>query len=426
MRLLILLFCCFTGFASAQGYEKLYSDYRGSLYQIRLIEKSSNSKAAIGSGFQISADGLVATNYHVVAEAVRKPEKYQLQYLSVDGTMGELELLDIDVVNDLALLRQSQPGPEHIQLARRTPGKGQTIVSLGNPLDLGMTLVPGTYNGIAAGSFYDRIHFSGSINPGMSGGPAIDARGEVVGINVATAGNQISFLVPVEKLIALREHYQRQNGHPVDLLVATHRQLLDNQQKIIDAVLAAEWKLRPLGEAMVVGGILPSIQCWGNSEEDEDNPVRRIDKGCTGQDVVYLSEDFNTGRVEYEFFWLEADDLLPSRFYSEYQNQMSSFYPGNIAGEDDVTNYRCRQGFTSQERRMGKSKADSSRLPVLARTSYCVRRYQQFPDLYDIFFLSLTVDQKDRALVSHFTLSGFTEGSAAAFTEKFTSEIQWH
>ncbi|WP_308366045.1 MULTISPECIES: serine protease [unclassified Microbulbifer] len=426
MRLLTLLFCCFTGFASAQSYEKLYSDYRESLYQIRLIEKSSNSKAAIGSGFQISADGLVATNYHVVAEAVRKPEKYRLQYLSVDGNRGELELLDIDVVNDLALLRQDKPGPEHINLSRHAPSHGTTIISLGNPLDLGMTLVPGTYNGIAAGSFYDRIHFSGSINPGMSGGPVIDAKGEVVGINVATAGNQISFLVPVDKLIALREHYQRQDGRPVDLQAATHRQLLDNQQKIIDSVLEAEWKLRPLGDAMVVGEILPSIQCWGNSEEDEDNPVKRIDKGCTGQDVIYLSENFNTGRVEYEFFWLEADDLLPSRFYSEYESQMSSFYPGNMAGEDDVTNFRCRQGFTSQERKVGKSKADNDRQPVRARTSYCVRRYQQFPDLYDVFFLSLTVDQKDRALVSHFTLSGFTETSATAFSEKFTSEIQWH
>ncbi|SDJ95113.1 S1C family serine protease [Microbulbifer yueqingensis] len=427
MRLLILLLCCFSGFAAAQSYEQLYSDYRDTLYQIRLIEKSSNSKAAIGSAFQISADGLLATNYHVVAEAVSDPGKYILEYVSVDGDKGTLTLLDIDVINDLALLRLDKPGKHFLQLADNTPRRGETIVSLGNPLDLGMTLIPGTYNGIASGSFYDRIHFAGSINPGMSGGPAINLGGKVVGINVATAGNQVSFLVPVGKLATLVSHY-RKAGKEVDLQAVTNQQLVANQKRIIDAILNAEWNTRSLGEAMVVGEILPAIQCWGNTEEDEDNPVKRIDKGCTGQDVVFLADDFNTGRVEYEFFWFQAEDLLPARFYSEYERQMSSFFPGNDAGEEDVTDFRCKQAFTRQPRKVspGVPKAANNKPPVIARTSYCVRRYRDFPDLYDVFYISLSVDRENRALVSHFTLSGFTEESAEAFTEKFTSEIQWH
>ncbi|BBM01892.1 S1C family serine protease [Microbulbifer sp. GL-2] len=425
--LLAWVLCCLSALTLAQGYEQLYSDYRGSLYQIRLIEKSSNSKAGLGSGFQISADGLLATNYHVVAQAVSDPEKYTLEYLSTDGTKGTLELLDIDVVNDLALLRQDKPGAEYLQLATDTPKKGETVISLGNPLDLGMTLIPGTYNGIAGGSFYDRIHFSGSINPGMSGGPAINTRGQVVGINVATAGNQVSFLVPVDKLSTLLKHFHKRD-EALDLKAVTYQQLIDNQQRIIDSILQADWKRRALGEAMVVGEIVPAIKCWGNTQDDDESPIKRIDKGCTGQDVIFLSDEFNTGRVEYEFFWLEADDLLPARFYAEYEQQMSTFYPGNSAGEEDVTNFRCRQGFTSQPRTGNGpiSKPDRSKKPLIARTSYCVRRYKDFPDLYDIFFLSLSVDQKNRALVSHFTLSGFTQESADAFTEKFTSEIQWH
>ncbi|WP_237067040.1 S1C family serine protease [Microbulbifer guangxiensis] len=423
-RLLALLLCCIPGFAMAQSYEQLYSDYRGALYQIRLIEKSSNSKAGLGSGFQISADGLVATNYHVVADAVSEPEKYRLEYLSVDGVEGSLSLLDIDVINDLAILRMDKPGNQYLILAEETPRKGETIFALGNPLDLGMTLIPGTYNGIASGSFYDRIHFAGSINPGMSGGPVINSAGNVVGINVATAGNQVSFLVPVEKLAKLRQHLGIE-GKAKNLQQVTHEQLLQNQQEIIDQVLKAEWKLRPLGDAEVVGEIVPAIQCWGNTQEGDDNPVTRIDKGCTGQDVVYLSETFNTGRIEYEFFWLEAEeDLLPARFYNYYEDQMSRFAPGNDAGEDDVTEFKCRQAFTEQPRTAGENGEKST--PIVARTSYCVRRYKEFPDLYDVFYLSLSVDKEDRALVSHFTLSGFTKESAAAFSEKFTSEIQWH
>ncbi|MCK7596260.1 serine protease [Microbulbifer sp. CAU 1566] len=435
--------------ALAQSYEQLYSDYRGSLYQIRLIEQSSNSKTGLGSGFQISADGLIATNYHVVSEAVHDPDKYQLKYLSVDGAEGDLELLDVDVINDLAILRQKgKPGADHLQLAAQSPSKGETIVSMGNPLDLGMTIVPGTYNGIAGGSFYDRIHFSGSINPGMSGGPVINRNGQVVGINVATAGNQISFLVPVNKLVALWQDFKQDAGEgngAVELQPVINRQLHRNQQRIIDKILAADWKLRPLGDALVVGEIVPSVQCWGNTSDDDEEPVTQIAKGCTGQDVVYLSEEFDTGRVEYEFFWLESDDSLSSaRFYSAYEDEMSGFYPGNSAGEDDVTNFNCKQQFTIHPRNgHGKEqdaesaeseaapeqtppKANGNRDPVIARTSYCVRRYKDYPELYDVFYVSLTVDQSNRALVSHFTLSGFTQESASAFTQKFVSEIQWH
>lgn len=448
----LLLFFCASA-ALPQSYEQLYSDYRGSLYQIRLIERSSNSKAGLGSGFQVSANGLIATNYHVVSEAVHHPEKYALKYLSVDGKEGDLELLDVDVINDLAILRQKgTPGGDHLQLATTTPSKGETIVSMGNPLDLGMTIVPGTYNGIASGSFYQRIHFSGSINPGMSGGPVVNRNGQVVGINVATAGNQISFLVPVNKLIALLEDYRQEasNG-PLDLQPVINRQLLKNQQRIIDQILAADWKLRPLGDALVVGEIVPSVQCWGSSSDDEDDSITQIAKGCTGQDVVYLSEEFDTGRVEYEFFWLESEEALASsRFYAAYEDEMSGFYAGNNAGEDDVTNFNCKQQFTSHPRDGGNNgndhpadekteaangdeeatpvppRANGNREPVIARTSYCVRRYKDFPELFDVFYVSLTVDQSNRALVSHFTLSGFTQESATAFTKKFVSEIQWH
>ena len=123
---------------------------------------------------------------------------------------------------------------------------------------------------------------------------------------------------------------------------------------------------------------------------------------------------------------------------------MSGFFPGNSAGEDDVTDFNCKQQFTSQPRNGNRNgngdtdkqsesadeqkppKANGNREPVIARTSYCVRRYKDFPELYDVFYVSLTVDQDNRALVSHFTLSGFTKESATAFTEKFASEIQWH
>jgi S1-C subfamily serine protease len=53
---------------------------------------------------------------------------------------------------------------------------------IGNPLDLGFTIVEGTYNGLVDKSYDERIHFSGSINPGMSGGPVAAATGASSGV----------------------------------------------------------------------------------------------------------------------------------------------------------------------------------------------------------------------------------------------------
>ena len=61
-------------------------------------------------------------------------------------------------------------------------------------------MVPGPTNGLVEHSYEDRLLFSGSLNPGMSGGPSLNSQGDVIGVNVATAGSQLSFLVPVKKV----------------------------------------------------------------------------------------------------------------------------------------------------------------------------------------------------------------------------------
>ena len=174
------------GFAQ-QTAQNLFSHYQSALYQIRIIELGSGNKSSIGSGFQINDSGVLVTNYHVVSEYVYFPEKYRIEYLAADGTVGELSLVNIDVVNDLALVQvqNDNKSTDFFSLSAHLPEQGSSIYSLGNPHDLGMIVVPGTFNGIKKNSFYQRIHFTGSINPGMSGGPVVNPEGEVVGVNVA-------------------------------------------------------------------------------------------------------------------------------------------------------------------------------------------------------------------------------------------------
>ena len=109
-------------------------------------------------------------------------------------------IVHVDVVHDLAILSTEIKATDFLTLATQEPAKGDRVYSIGYPYDLGVTVVPGTYNGLIPHSASPRVHFTGSLNPGMSGGPAFNGDDEVIGVNVATSGNQVSFLVPVHNL----------------------------------------------------------------------------------------------------------------------------------------------------------------------------------------------------------------------------------
>ena len=227
--------------AEEKGAATLFKQYQDRIFQIRIMDIVAEKKSGLGSGFLVSADGLIATNYHVVAKLVEKPSKYRLEYQDVEGKTQKLTLVDIDVINDLALVKAEVLDKKPMLFPEDHPTQGDTIYSIGNPFDIGFTVVPGTYNGIDEKTYYQRIHFSGSINPGMSGGPVLDKDGRVVGVNVSSAGDQVSFLVPGSALKILIEQVQKREAPLIDFSQRIRQQLLDNQSKMISEFLAKEW-----------------------------------------------------------------------------------------------------------------------------------------------------------------------------------------
>jgi serine protease Do len=171
--------------------------------KIEVVETGSAAKASIGSGFFVTAAGEVITNYHVISKLIHTPERYRAELVDARGTRSPVRVLGVDVVHDLAVLRGELRPRTHFTLAATPIAQGSRIYSLGHPEDLGLSIVEGTYNGLLSHTLHPRIHFTGAVNPGMSGGPAITDDGAVIGINVATSGDAISFLVPVERAIAL-------------------------------------------------------------------------------------------------------------------------------------------------------------------------------------------------------------------------------
>ncbi|WP_308874337.1 hypothetical protein [Thiothrix subterranea] len=110
LRLLLVLATLWLGVAASSFAENssssIYSDVEASVYQVRVINQQTGKKTAIGSAFVVMRPDIIATNYHVVSTYINNPEgDFSLDYLSTSGNTGRLELLAVDVLHDLAVLK---------------------------------------------------------------------------------------------------------------------------------------------------------------------------------------------------------------------------------------------------------------------------------------------------------------------------------
>jgi serine protease Do len=181
----------------------VFARYSDRILKVQIIESSSSAKRSIGTAFFVSADGLMLTNYHVISDHIHERDDNRVEVLQQDGTAIPAAVVAVDVVHDLAILRTGLTTPSFFTLGPVALRQGDRLYSLGHPSDLGLSIVEGTYNGNLKHTLSPKIHFTGSINPGMSGGPTITSDGRVVGVNVSTMGEQRSFLVPEGQATAL-------------------------------------------------------------------------------------------------------------------------------------------------------------------------------------------------------------------------------
>jgi serine protease Do len=154
---------------------------------------------SLGSGFIISDDGYILTNYHVIAGADEIKVKLS------DSREFKAVLKGGDEKLDLALLKID--AKDHLPVALLGDSDalevGEWVMAIGNPFGLGQTVTAGIVSAkgrvIGSGPYDDFIQTDASINPGNSGGPLFNSNGEVVGINTAiVAGGQgIGFAIPV-------------------------------------------------------------------------------------------------------------------------------------------------------------------------------------------------------------------------------------
>lgn len=344
---------------------------------------------------------------------MNEPDRYQLEWEGVDGRRGPLRVLAVDVVHDLAILQAEEPMGLPMQIAD-LPENGVSLFSLGHPLALDLAIVSGTNNGIQESSLYEKILFSGNINPGMSGGPTLDRSGQVVGVNVATSGEAVGYLVPATYLAELLAAARTTDFRPEsDLATSISNQLSENQQSLVDEILSNEWRNISLGKLSVPGRVFDRLECWSDNQFEEGTNRYTVNASvCQGQDSIYLSEQLRAGAFSYEFYWLDSEQLSPSAFYQIYQRSSRSRFPSR-PGEEDVGNFTCSTRFLFLSGQDFKA-------------NICARPYLDYPDLTDFMVLMTLVGHDTEGVIFTMDFSTVSLENGLAVLEKFLGALEWN
>lgn len=161
----------------------------------------------VGSGFIIDAKGLIVTNYHVVKDF----EKKKIEVTLNNGRKYTGEIVGFTPGTDLALIKINGKNLHPVVFGDNTSVKtGDWVVAIGNPYGHGQTISTGviSFTGKTDSdkiptilTYEDFIQTDATINPGCSGGPLVNIRGDVIGINAAIATRRggfqgIGFAIP--------------------------------------------------------------------------------------------------------------------------------------------------------------------------------------------------------------------------------------
>ena len=414
---------------------KVYEQARSQLVQIRTVLKGRASQTSVGSGFVASREGHIITNFHVVAEAALKPERHDLVYVTADGREAPLVILQLDVPHDLALLKaadgaaaigatgttgktsNTSAAPRSFDaLAFRpeahTLAQGERIYSLGNPLDVGFAVTEGTYNGLVKRSFYPQIFFGGALSAGMSGGPALDQEGQVVGINVARRvdGEQVSFLVPASFAMALLA--RGRDAAPIKAAAygIVTDQLMLHQAALTERFIEQGWKTATHPRYKVPVPTDTFMRCWGSSEPSRNGGLDLERSDCVMDTRIFVG-DYTTGAIGVRHESYDGSKLGTLRFAARYSASFRNEGFTRLHAEHQ-TKPQCHEDFLDRN-------------GLALRAVVCLRAYKKLPELYDLSVLVATLDQPQAGVQGRFDVQGLSFANAQKLARHYLEAYAW-
>jgi hypothetical protein len=397
--------------------EAAYARLKPSLFTIEIHSGNREAKSSLGSGYIVGPDGLMATNYHVVASFVEDPVRNQLR---AKGEAGEfpLSLVQFDLVHDIALVRAALMTGRPLALANTPPEAGERVISFGNPEGLGMSLIEGNANGFATKGVVPRLLLSMPLNSGMSGGPILNARDQVVGTNVSVQwlSNSLSFGVPTQALKDLLAKPPLMVTEAA-LRAEVNRQIDAFEKKTL-AALTEALRSNPPEPALVIGGarskpLPPAFACWDNRQEFQREGLVKSQYGCdlqftpAIQDVGPIAsvqvqiEHFASKKGRYGFY-----GYLPSHAQSHQS------VPPRAEGDPHLGPPEC----ASNRVQLG---------PEPWKMTACAVAFKEYPGVFDVDLTATSLSRPGEAMFVSLSFKGFRMKSALDLSKLIMENISW-
>lgn len=397
---------------------KIMDLLRPAVFQIKTSVSATAQKNSYGTGFVIDKTGILATNFHVVANAITNEDEFFQVYLVDKNQSLEGKIVGIDVVHDLALIKVNKPFEKELTFSPNYPKQGDSVYSVGLPEDVNMSIITGIYNDFSKnGAIYENSHLSAPLNSGMSGGPTVNDKGEIIGVNVSTLYNSqnISFAVPMHFLKSLMMESQNNKYKELgrkELPEIISKQLTQGQQELLE-----ELKTAPKARLDLPGWSIfsppQSIRCWGNRTTDKKKTVELDSQMCALQHHIYLEKNISSTYYEFSFNSLKNKKRNRFQFYNSLNNSNYNYFE-----KLDGTAWKEPQCFQSKIINVNK---------IPFRLNGCVSAFKRpyGKGLYRGVFQALSLLKGDEALGFHFKMVGFSkEGIKEALQMQINSILK--
>lgn len=401
------------GSRPADEARNIFDDARSRIYQIRTLTSDGDAQASYGSGFLVGDDGLIATNWHVVAYSVLHPDLYRLEVRRTDNTRIPVRVVAIDAMSDLALIKADGETGKPFPIRQAPLEKGEKAFSIGNPRNIGFTVVEGTFNGVQAQSIQGNFHFTGAINGGMSGGPGFTRDGEVFGVNVArrTDGSSMSFLVPADRLSALVNRPRADRPSPQALLEEVRQGIIGAQDKVTASVVTADSAMRQIGHFHFPAQSEATSLCAGSTSKEEEDGYATESAFCMTDYAITAGQKHSVGMIAVQYSVVRNLSLDSVRFASRVST---------LAGKD--------KDDKGEKKVVGKYGCRTSYVQIkggTVRATLCTRPYLKFDGVHDAHLRIVSVDSSEEAMVGELMLFGFTQANIKRLGRWYLETIEW-
>ena len=315
-----------------------------SIVKVQVKNIVSNEKESVGSGFFISKDGDIISNYHVISGHIKNPNITKIVVsIGTDPKEYEVKIKNVDVLNDLSLLKLNLNPLNPVTFNINTLDKddvtlGTKVFSVGFPNNWRLTVSDGLLNGFFDKRIIKNYLVSYPLTPGMSGGPTYNKKGKVIGINVATS-NALSMIIPAKSTSNLLnpKNWLSKDIKSENVRVDEVKNKIFSQITAYNDVVLDQLNNAQLESFNNINLNLKTdfLECWSKQRTKADNDNDKIKRYtnityiCGNEDSIFYNEDTSFGSYYFMINYYQQTPVSlssESSIFDKAKNWANNYY----------------------------------------------------------------------------------------------------